>query len=1758
MRDWYFVRAVYCDNMSAGAFKDVKLRPAVVLSEHVAESLFVRVAMKTAMAAMTPLDEFLKLYWSGAVDLAAGTEGTKWKRHDAPRDAWFSTDFVDPVSKVSRRLDMDTIGGTFLVDGSPCKRLPKEITNSVVYERLFSQALFTVQPVGCGFYKTATKIAGAHFLFRLSPRTKKPVIVEERMGEDGHLRRSVLVSHSAFMSDLEVGGWGQNPNELYNDDYSDDFPVKLIQEHSHWLRWGGAHEGGGEDEDVPMAELEEEEIPPPEENLEEKLRQLTEERDKAVKGYFNAANDWDTREAFRKQWAALHIDEIPALMKKKIADKKSSASTQTTKPPEPLKPIPGSWSLDFRPVLYSDAEFGSRTDYALDYGARHLLDARENLKLLDVNSATVKKLQQSVFRRLSPRQHLHCFYCSGKVLDKDAEAVAVVQLVRLQKLRFVVRNAGKIGAVENAAAKALALPSGGAAASSSARVLGAEHFGLFGGTSGTLEADHVEGLHAQHSTIYCPELQNFRVAADQNCGTLSGLQQALLLEPAPVEQRSSHDVEVDVEDKRLRHRQQQGRGKQQQKNENPFLLDEDQEDERLDQYAAGKMELEDVDDGMENHLDGKEPKNAAPTQHKRTAPDEDRVLLVPHGPIVKLSANHTAIDTRATQQPSFFKYELREALQDLLPQKERSSSLFLALLHAATSGLLKDEFLGCSGVQRAIAILKSGRCRGSSVVSMNEADDLDKIRAEMTILQQIAELAPTRAAALGGVFERNSLGVLTVDPLGAANPWLPFLARDLVEQTKQALVLAGRKKNVVEEAGGGVEEILGAASKNNSLAREFALFSDAVKNRCCGLAVRAMFLFRENYSDALRPSEKELGKICGSDLNRKQNCKLQLYSANFFSGKVCAAQRGGKFTMMEGSGEAAKKVVAKHEHNALEAFCEIVKKPTLLKSRDCGDLYEQLCSEGVNKKHSSVGGRNQTIPGHVSDQDDPAGWSVGSDGQMKQQDLLGLVKGWIAPEMPEDAEERAELDRSRCMFVYLLIDLYQMARFAARSASLAQKQQFRIVLAALALEYPEEIGTLRGLLGIAMSGVGNYPGAVNPLGAIWQTAFPEPPVHNEYVRPYRHEFQTHVLYNRVVEYVRVFPEAEPVQQQGQLNWQGQLVGGEDAVVYQQRRSQWLARRNQHNAKNTRLCDGISAEAERVFRTGADCIFANLESELTTRGLNLRNDLTSPQALVDDINRNFRDWRNSLELKTFLKEVRARFVNLQPSGMFGLAPFVPDPLEALAAPDHPSTKKPLTILERGFNDTALQGIFENEVDEHEDVGGPTISGLLEALGSRQSHAKRVKRDRTESLSQLSNEGEDQLALPNFVGKHDQQYAELAGILDSELQESWRLAEGGAGARRAAYAGPRHEEDQTLPFSVLQSAECARYLEKEMAETHKDLCTDWQTLQSVVLARPELDEVESATRVTRAELLREMLGKSLFGLSTDPQKQHDEREVGGQPEEDYCDHQPQQRRVARYFGRSIRSFQRARRCLALFRARKLFQLEAELLSTGSMGWTSDEFPSWLAFEVENNLCIRETQAQVAKELVHGSTNRLLQLNMGEGKTAVIVPIVVAAAANGKDLVRATVLSSLFATNAADLQFKLGGLLDRRIVPMLFRRDLRFDAADTAELLQFFQLAKESGDIVLTVPECRLSLENKALELAAKGSDYFDLVACAELQKLAQFFNENTREILDESDEILRYSFSMHTTSVGFNAHHVCAGGYRVGTPRLCRWAHHVCGF
>lgn len=54
-----------------------------------------------------------------------------------------------------------------------------------------------------------------------------------------------------------------------------------------------------------------------------------------------------------------------------------------------------------------------------------------------------------------------------------------------------------------------------------------------------------------------------------------------------------------------------------------------------------------------------------------------------------------------------------------------------------------------------------------------------------------------------------------------------------------------------------------------------------------------------------------------------------------------------------------------------------------------------------------------------------------------------------------------------------------------------------------------------------------------------------------------------------------------------------------------------------------------------------------------------------------------------------------------------------------------------------------------------------------------------------------------------------------------------------------------------------------------------------------------------------------------------------------------------------------------------------------------WDATEHPKWLVFEVEGQLQIRPSQHEIAQHLV-SHPGAIVQLNMGEGKTRVILPM------------------------------------------------------------------------------------------------------------------------------------------------------------------------
>ncbi|KAL8784896.1 MAG: hypothetical protein Q9213_003709 [Squamulea squamosa] len=121
------------------------------------------------------------------------------------------------------------------------------------------------------------------------------------------------------------------------------------------------------------------------------------------------------------------------------------------------------------------------------------------------------------------------------------------------------------------------------------------------------------------------------------------------------------------------------------------------------------------------------------------------------------------------------------------------------------------------------------------------------------------------------------------------------------------------------------------------------------------------------------------------------------------------------------------------------------------------------------------------------------------------------------------------------------------------------------------------------------------------------------------------------------------------------------------------------------------------------------------------------------------------------------------------------------------------------------------------------------------------------------------------------------------------------------------------------------------------------------------------------------------------------------------------------------------QRARRLVIAVEQDDAFNFFREIENPGRTNWSAPEMPDWLLMEIDGDFLIRPTQVRVALEMINpsSSSNTLMQLNMGEGKSSVITPLIAATLADGKRVVRVIVLRPLTRQMEATLIQRLSGL-------------------------------------------------------------------------------------------------------------------------------------
>lgn len=296
-----------------------------------------------------------------------------------------------------------------------------------------------------------------------------------------------------------------------------------------------------------------------------------------------------------------------------------------------------------------------------------------------------------------------------------------------------------------------------------------------------------------------------------------------------------------------------------------------------------------------------------------------------------------------------------------------------------------------------------------------------------------------------------------------------------------------------------------------------------------------------------------------------------------------------------------------------------------------------------------------------------------------------------------------------------------------------------------------------------------------------------------------------------------------------------------------------------------------------------------------------------------------------------------------------------------------------------------------------------------------------------------------------------------------------------------------------------------------ETHRRPCAEHlDSMLRKIGVELESPRVESSELLKAAGLWPRITPTSLLGLLARPTVT------------DIC---PKTKKTLVDYGLTIAKFQRASRLHILATIGSDKELAKEKANIGQQGWDPMEYPDWLLLEIENNLLVRPIQATIASRMIDPPSegSAVLQLNMGEGKSSVIVPIVSAALADGQKLVRVVVLKPLSTQMFRLLVEKLGGLINRRIFYMPFSRKIKVDTEVAKQIRDLYEECMKTGGILLVQPEHMLSFKLMGFE-KLQGEDPETKMVAKDLLRTSRWLEGRARDILDESDEILHVRYQL----------------------------------
>ena len=200
--------------------------------------------------------------------------------------------------------------------------------------------------------------------------------------------------------------------------------------------------------------------------------------------------------------------------------------------------------------------------------------------------------------------------------------------------------------------------------------------------------------------------------------------------------------------------------------------------------------------------------------------------------------------------------------------------------------------------------------------------------------------------------------------------------------------------------------------------------------------------------------------------------------------------------------------------------------------------------------------------------------------------------------------------------------------------------------------------------------------------------------------------------------------------------------------------------------------------------------------------------------------------------------------------------------------------------------------------------------------------------------------------------------------------------------------------------------------------------------------------------------------------------------------------------------------------------LLQQIANNLHSQRLQLDHKERRDWLLFELENKIILRHSQVEVLKEMTGKEDKRVMfQLNMGEGKSSVLLFLLANYFADGEKVLRLNVLESLYPWMKSVLMQKFSGLLSKKVFVLPFERAVEISLENLQLLRSQLSECKENRHIVVITPSSRLCLQLKLREMHLQLLECFEPKEKFEWQEIETKMRENCAEVAESEKQALR---------------------------------------